>query len=151
VSEKMVGYCGYSCHLCAARSDDPDVRQRLVDGWRRIFGHEHYTADNVRCDGCRSEGRVADQECRARPCARERGVTSCAECDEFPCDKMGHLMASREGLLIFCVLGKESLSQAEYNLCARQFESMPNLLRALVREGRLPAWTGQAGEDEEAQ
>jgi len=23
---KMIGYCGYNCHSCAARSDDPAVR-----------------------------------------------------------------------------------------------------------------------------
>ena len=22
---EMIGYCGYNCHLCAARSDDPAV------------------------------------------------------------------------------------------------------------------------------
>jgi hypothetical protein len=143
----MVGYCGYRCHLCAARSEDADVRQRLVDGWRKLFGHEHYTADNVRCDGCRSNGRVADQECKARPCARERGVESCAACDEFPCDRMKHLMASREGLLLFCVRGKESVTEDEYDLCARQFESMPNLVRRLARAGRLPAWAGEDGDE----
>jgi hypothetical protein len=147
----MIGYCGYNCHLCAARSDDAEVRQRLVDGWRKIFGHEHYTADNVRCDGCRSDGRVADQECRARPCAVERGVTSCAECDDFPCDKMRHLMAAREGLLIYCVREKELVSEREYDLCARQFESMPNLVRALARAGRLPAWVAGAGDEDDGE
>ena len=52
MKEEMIGYCGYSCHLCSARSDDPAVRQKLVDGWRRIFGHQQYTAENVKCDGC---------------------------------------------------------------------------------------------------
>lgn len=33
--EKMIGYCGYNCHLCAARSDDPAVRQKLLDGWKK--------------------------------------------------------------------------------------------------------------------
>jgi hypothetical protein len=148
VSEKMLGYCGYNCHLCAARSDDPAVRQKLVEGWRALFGHEHYTAENVRCDGCRSDGRVADRECRARPCARERGVDSCAACDDFPCDKMRHLMASREGLLIYCVRGKDGLNRADYDLCARQFESMPNLVRELRRAGRLPEWAGSSGAEE---
>jgi hypothetical protein len=59
VMEEMIGYCGYNCHLCAARSDDPAVRQELVDGWRKYFGHEAYTAENVRCDGCLADGRVA--------------------------------------------------------------------------------------------
>ena len=58
---EMVGYCGYRCHLCAARSDDPAVRQKLVDGWRKYFGHESYTVENVRCDGCRAAGRQGVQ------------------------------------------------------------------------------------------
>jgi len=146
--EEQTGYCGYRCDLCAARSDDPEVRQRLVDGWRTIFGHEHYTAENVRCDGCRSDGRVADQECRARPCATERGVESCALCDEFPCDKMRHLMGSREGMLIFRLKGKTSVSEEEYDLCARQFESMPGIVRTLRRAGRIPSWVGDREPDE---
>jgi len=137
---EMIGYCGYSCHLCAARSDDPAVRQRLVDGWRRIFGHQQYTVENVRCDGCLSDGRLADKECKARPCAIERGVTSCALCDDFVCDKVGHLLASREGMLIFLNRRLASVTEEEYDLCVRQFESMPNLIKVLARAAKLPAW-----------
>jgi len=141
-----IGYCGYNCHLCAARSDDPDVRQRLVDGWRKIFGHQNYTAENVKCDGCLSDGRVADQDCQARPCAKERGVENCAACDEFPCNKMKHLMASSAGMLIWCHPRIASLTEEEYNLCIRQFDSMPNLVRMLARVGRLPPWVADGPE-----
>jgi hypothetical protein len=141
---EMIGYCGYSCHLCGARSDDPAVRQRLVDGWRRIFGHQNYTAENVKCDGCPSDGRVADQVCKARPCAKEKGVENCAYCDEFPCDKMKHLMGSRHGMLIWC-RPQVPVTEEEYNLCMRQFDSMPNLVRMLARAGKLLPWvTGGA-------
>jgi len=143
--EKMIGYCGYSCHLCAARSDDPAVRQKLVDGWRKFFGHQNYTAENVKCDGCPSDGKVADQVCKARPCAREKGLTSCAYCDEFMCDKMRHLVGSREGMLIFCYPRTADLSEEEYNLCMRQFDSMPNLLALLAEAGKMPAWVAESG------
>lgn len=146
--DKMLGYCGYDCSLCAARSDDTEVRRKLVDGWRRIFGHEMYTAENVRCDGCRSDGRVADQQCKARPCARERGVPSCAVCDEFPCDKMRHLMASREGLLIFCRPKGAQVTEEEYNLCMRQFDSMPNIVLGLAEAGKLAPWVTRDQGDE---
>lgn len=136
----MLGYCGYDCSLCPARSDDRETRQKLVDGWRRIFGHEAYTADNVRCDGCRSDGKVADQQCKARPCAKERGVPSCAACDEFPCDKMRHLMGSRDGMLIFCRPKGEPVTEEEYDRCMRQFDSMPNIVRALAAAGKLAPW-----------
>lgn len=137
---EMIGYCGYNCHLCAARSDDLTMRQKMVDGWRRIFGHQDYTAENVKCDGCLRDGRLADKNCKARPCAREKGVENCAYCDEFPCKKMKHLMASREGLLILCYPRTSSVTEEEYNLCMRQFESMPNLLQMLISSGKIPSW-----------
>jgi hypothetical protein len=136
----MIGYCGYDCGLCAARSDDPEVRQRLVDGWRRIFGHQNYTAENVKCAGCRAGGRVADQECKARPCAQAMGVDSCALCDEFVCDKVKNLMASRDGMLVFLHSRASSITKEEYDLCMRQFDSMPNVVRLLVQAGKLPSW-----------
>jgi len=139
--DEMIGYCGYSCHLCAARSDDPRIRQKLVDGWRKIFGHENYTAENVRCDGCRADGRLADKQCKARPCAIERGVDSCAECDDFVCDRVRHLLAARDGMFTFLNSRLKTLTEDEYNLCMRQFDSMPNLVKLLVKAGRLPAWT----------
>jgi hypothetical protein len=138
--DEMIGYCGYNCHLCAARSDDPAERQALVDGWRRYFGHENYTAENVKCAGCRGDGEVADKQCQARPCARAKGVESCADCEEFPCDKLRHLMASRDGMLLHCYPRTASLSEREYNLCMRQFDGMSNLVHRLVENGRLPAW-----------
>ncbi len=135
--DKMIGYCGYNCHLCAARSDDPELRQRLVDGWRRYFGHQTYTVENVRCDGCRAGGRVADKNCKARPCARERGVEYCTDCDEFPCDKVKPLWATKEGMLLFCYPRTRELTHEEYDICMRQFESMPGILRRLAHKGRL--------------
>jgi hypothetical protein len=146
--DRMIGYCGYNCHLCAARSGDPAVRQKLVDGWRRIFGHQQYTAENVKCAGCRSDGEVADKQCRARPCAIERKVESCAVCDEFACDKVRNLLASREGLLIYCRPKSGPVTEEEYRLCMRQFESMPNVVRALAAFGRLAPWAGRPGIDD---
>jgi hypothetical protein len=138
--DEMIGYCGYNCSLCAARSDDPALRQRMVDGWRAYFGLENYTAENVRCDGCRADGRIADKVCQARPCARAKGLESCALCDEFPCDKVRHLLASREGLLVFTHKRLATISEEDYNLCVRQFESMPNLIQTLAQAGKLPDW-----------
>ena len=139
MTEDMIGYCGYNCHLCMARSDDPAIRQQLADGWRRIFGHHNYTAENVKCDGCLSDGRLADKECKARPCAIERGVKNCAYCEDFVCEKVRHLLASREGMLIFC-RSRAGLVTEEHELCMRQFESMPNVVRMLVDAGKLARW-----------
>jgi len=140
MKEKMIGYCGYNCHLCSARSDDPETRQKLVDGWRRIFGHTQYTVGNVRCAGCRSDGITADRHCRARPCAVSRKLDSCAECEEFICDKVRQLMSCQHQLVLNHMPEGEPVSEDEYDLCVRQFDSMPNLISVLADRGKLAKW-----------
>jgi len=126
---KMLGRCGYRCDLCAARSDDAALRQKMVEGWRKYWGHERYTAENVRCDGCLAEGRLADKNCGVRPCAIEKGVANCAYCDEFPCERLKKLMSSPHlNLVRFGEVPEE-----DYDLCMRQFDNIPELL-AIRRE-----------------
>jgi hypothetical protein len=137
---EMISFCGYRCDLCAARSDDPEVRQRLIDGWRKYLVHQQYTVENVRCDGCRACGRLADQQCQPRPCARSRRVESCPLCDDFVCDKIGGLLSKRLGILIFFHKRMQNITEEEYNLSIRQFENMPNLVKMLLKGGKLPAW-----------
>ena len=141
--DEMIGYCGYNCGNCVARSKDPLLRQKLVDGWRKIFGHEMYTAENVRCDGCKGGGRLADKQCRAQPCAIERGVDSCAACDDFVCDKVRGLMGSRQSMLVYAHKRLTDLTEEEYNLCMRQFDALPNMIKQLVKAGKLPGWVGE--------
>lgn len=136
----MIGYCGYNCHLCAARSENPAIRQKMVDGWRKIYGHEKYTAENVKCDGCLSDGKIADINCKARPCAREKGIKNCAYCDEFPCNKVKNLIASKDEMMVLGYPRTSSISEEEYNLCMKQFNSLPNLVNILINIGKLPSW-----------
>ncbi|MFX1475628.1 MAG: DUF3795 domain-containing protein [Promethearchaeota archaeon] len=136
----MHGYCGYHCHLCAARSDDKETRQKLVDGWRKYFGHQNYTAENVRCDGCKADGRLADKECPARPCAKAKGIEYCMLCDEFACDKVKRLMGSRNGMLCYHMPRTAPVTEDEYNLCMRQFDNMPFIIKILMEHGKVPAW-----------
>lgn len=39
-----------------------------------------------------------------------------------------------------------SITEEEYNLCMRQFESIPNLLRMLASAGKLPSWVVESSE-----
>jgi len=140
IKREMIGYCGYNCHLCAARSENPAIRQKMVDGWRKIYGHEKYTAENVKCDGCLSDGKIADINCKARPCAREKGIKNCAYCDEFPCNKVKNLIASKDEMMVLGYPRTSSISEEEYNLCMKQFNSLPNLVNILINIGKLPSW-----------
>ena len=130
--DKMLGRCGYRCDLCAARSDDPALRQKLVNGWRKYLGHQMYTVENVRCDGCTSDGRLADKNCPVRPCAIAKGVENCAYCDEFPCDRLEDLICSREKF----VQRLGEIPEEDYNLCLRQFESEPELKASRKTQGK---------------
>jgi len=142
---KSIAYCGYNCEECAARSEDRELRQKLVDGWRKIFGHQMYDADNVYCVGCKNEGPHADSSCHVRPCVMEKGLDSCTDCNEFPCGKLRGLISCRHALLTYCAVGK-GVTQEEYDLCMRQFDSMPILMKQLVENGKLPEWALQEPE-----
>ncbi|MFX0002773.1 MAG: DUF3795 domain-containing protein [Candidatus Hodarchaeota archaeon] len=137
--DKMIGYCGYNCYLCAARSDNIKIRQKMVDAWRKYLGHEQYTAENVACEGCKSKGnKIADKKCEARPCAREKGFHSCAQCNDFPCNKVKHLITSSISMLTYGASQLKDITEEEFNLSIQQWNSMPNLIRILVDESRLP-------------
>lgn len=132
--KELRGYCGYDCTDCGARSKDPEVRRKVVDGWRRLFGLKMYTVENVRCVGCRNAGKVADVECRARPCARRKGHEYCMCCADFPCDKL-KLIIPRAFFA----------TEEEYNLCVKQFDVKDDMTSILVKAGKAPAWAKKKG------
>ncbi|MFX1389314.1 MAG: DUF3795 domain-containing protein, partial [Promethearchaeota archaeon] len=137
--DKMIGFCGYNCFLCAARSEDINIRQKMVDAWRKYLGHENYTAENVSCEGCKSKGdKIADKQCKARPCAKSKGLESCAQCDDFPCDKVKHLLGSTLGMLVHRSNRIKGMTEEEFNLSIQQWNSIPNPVKILVDEGKLP-------------
>jgi len=89
-----LSYCGLSCDECqagkATRTGDRDALLKVSRAWTRSFGSK-YTVDDVTCDGCRSPGGRRSRycrECKVRPCAEGRGLGTCAECAEYPCDTL---------------------------------------------------------------
>ena len=139
--EKMIGYCGYNCYLCAARSDDVKTRKKLVDAWKKYLGHQMYTPENVFCKGCKNKGdKIADKQCKVRPCAQEKGLESCSQCNELPCDNLRKLMGSTAMLIAFLAPKLKNITEEEFNLCIQQWNSAPNLVKNLVKEGKLPSF-----------
>ncbi len=140
--DSLIGYCGYDCGLCPGRSADKERRLKMIEGWNKIYGH-HYTPDKVPgsqpCAGCKGHGELADKECQARPCAMEKGVRFCAECGEFPCPKVRNLLGDRNLLLLQC-FRRPDATREEFELCAKQFESLPNVIRVLIERGKMPGW-----------
>ena len=90
----MIAYCGLECHQCGAflatRDDDDVKRQEVAELWSREFNSDIQPRD-INCLGCRSEGEILFNHCNVceiRKCGRERGLSNCAYCEEYPCKKL---------------------------------------------------------------
>jgi hypothetical protein len=67
------------------------MRAEIADLCREQYGMAYAPEDITDCDGCRTdEGRLfsACQDCAIRNCAEQRGLESCAYCDEYVCEKL---------------------------------------------------------------
>jgi len=53
---------------------------------------------------------------------------------------MKSLMTHRIGMLMYYSPKTFSITEEEYSLCTRQFESMLNLIKTLKKNGKVPAW-----------
>jgi hypothetical protein len=51
---------------------------------------------------------------------------------------MSKLMGTTIGLLAFLSPKLKDITEEEFNFCVPQWNSMPNLVRKLVEEGKLP-------------
>jgi hypothetical protein len=93
--DKMIAYCGLICTECeaylATQSGDMAALERMATKAREEYGATTATAESVMCDGCLSTtGRLTGYcyECAVRACAMDRGMTNCAHCPEYACDKI---------------------------------------------------------------
>jgi hypothetical protein len=90
--EPILTKCGYRCDLCLAYKPNlekhPENKQILSDGWHTYFGFR-IPPEDIYCEGCLSmDGKQIDSSCPVRPCVIEQGITNCALCDEYICEKL---------------------------------------------------------------
>jgi hypothetical protein len=97
--KRLVGYCGIVCSECpvliATWKDDYEERKRVAEMFTKQYGKE-YTPEDVNCDGCASDGQRVFSYCNVceiRKCGREKKVTNCASCVNYPCEKLSKLFA----------------------------------------------------------
>ena len=87
-AKNLVGICGIYCGTCpqylASRENDTEMLAEIA--------REHnIPAAEAYCDGCLSDHVISFcKECRHgfRTCAREKGVSRCFECADFPCPRL---------------------------------------------------------------
>jgi len=105
VNENLVGCCGIYCGACPFyRSEIPELSKRLKEvlkeeKFRKIAVSFEWVGDyrefkkwinflaKAKCEGCQVGG--GNPFCNIRKCCRKREIKSCAECEEFPCKKLG--------------------------------------------------------------
>ena len=86
----MRGHCGLDCELCdayiATKQQDPLLLANVAREWS-MFG-ERYTAEDIECDGCTTEGGRLFAwcgHCPVRQCCSSRHLVHCGTCEDFPC------------------------------------------------------------------
>jgi hypothetical protein len=86
--DSNVVYCGLDCAKCpiyvATKNNDKELRLKTAKEW-------NLNIEDLYCDMCNTEeGKLASfcATCPIRSCARERGFTTCAECSDYPCEKL---------------------------------------------------------------
>jgi hypothetical protein len=98
--EPILTRCGYRCDLCLAYAPNidrnPANRQVLSDGWFKYFGFR-IVPEQIRCEGCMAEDpELLDVNCPVRPCAIEKGLDHCAQCDDYVCDGLSQRLVVYE-------------------------------------------------------
>jgi len=96
--ERTIAYCGLVCSECrgflATQSGDWEALEELAQEMNQAFELGTITADSVACDGCLGDkGKKCGYcaMCAVRRCASERGVTTCADCGAYECDRLKEL------------------------------------------------------------
>ena len=128
--DKIVARCGYRCDLCPAFKDNvrgPEHQQWVSDGWHKYYGFR-IPADSICCDGCWTEDSAypnrIDTDCPVCPCVIEKGLESCAQCNEYICERLRQRLVD----------GKEVLAKAEQPIPPEEFNAF---VRAYDNRQRL--------------
>jgi hypothetical protein len=92
--ERMIAFCGIDCSKCDAflakkENYSLEKRKAIAEKWAKEYGGSP-KAEDIACDGCTSEGEHFKhcRVCGIRLCGRWKGVKTCAQCNEYPCQKL---------------------------------------------------------------
>jgi hypothetical protein len=97
--EKIIAYCGIICSECpayiATQKNDDALRAETAKKWSEMTKTDIKPVD-INCDGCPANSSRLYKDvpgCEVRKCAREKKVSTCAACPDYPCAKLDKLLA----------------------------------------------------------
>jgi hypothetical protein len=121
--KKMIACCGVDCSVCdahvATRNNDDALRCTTAERWARQLDVP-VKPEYINCDGCQQKaGRHLEYcaICGIRSCCLEKQHATCAECDEYVCER---LQTGFEFLSEVLEMGPLNTLEARKNLEALQ-------------------------------
>jgi hypothetical protein len=95
-----IACCGLDCDQCpayvATQKNDDALRAETAKKWSAQFNAKISPSD-INCDGCQSDSERLFSHCsicEIRKCCREKKLSTCARCPEYPCDKLAAFLAN---------------------------------------------------------
>ena len=92
--KQMTAHCGLECTRCpsfiATRDDDDEARAKTAAYYRETYGFD-LRPEEIVCDGCLAKaGRLLAycRSCTIRTCCAEKGIETCAHCEDQPCEAL---------------------------------------------------------------
>jgi hypothetical protein len=87
---EMTAPCGLDCFNCPVHlaQENEEIRNRIVANLGVSY-------NDAACSGCRSvDGfcplgrKYGSKQCETFACVQEKGIETCADCTDFPCDRL---------------------------------------------------------------
>jgi hypothetical protein len=89
----LTAYCGLDCAECrafrATQAKDSTWKRTIANQWSEEL-KEDFKPEDINCNGCKSAtiSGWCRKICKIRPCAEQKKVKTCAECQEYQCVKL---------------------------------------------------------------
>ena len=103
MGDQLISACGLICSVCdaylATQKDDAKAVSAVAAKWSQLFDAS-VPEEAVWCDGCMTGGErlcAHASDCDIRACVLQRGCHTCAECDDYVCDRLDGFLTMAAG------------------------------------------------------
>lgn len=119
--DRIIAACGNDCSACPRyvahpyEKTDGELRY-TAELWMKIGYRDHLvTNEEISCTGCKPENRCRYHVVR---CCKEKGISSCAQCELYPCDNMKKCFEVTKSFEPDC---RRACTEEEYNQLKKAF------------------------------
>ena len=133
-AEKIIAACGNDCAACPRNTAHPyeksdEELHHTAELWMKIGYRDHVVSnEEIACHGCKPEN-----WCRYRviKCCVDRGIKTCGECSEYPCENIKECFEMTKSFEPMC---RQVCTDDEYKRLEEAFfEKEKNLTSKMVK------------------